>query len=110
MVRWFGAAAALAGMIDGAKDFSTENLQVTALIVLPTSANGAPGTTVAPVTLIVLHPLSAVSVGSVDLARLVLPAGFTERPWRGFDKASGAPASSHDPAAKWSTLPTGAPR
>lgn len=111
MVRWFGAAAALARLKDGSNEFATDSLQVTAAIVLPRPADdGASGTNGAPLTLIVLHPLSAVSTGSVDVARLVLPSGFTERSWPGFDKVLGVPAPAHDAAAKWSILPARAPR
>ena len=110
VVRWFGAAAALARLMEQAKKFATDSLQVTAAIVIPSPAgSGVSGATDAPVTLIVLHPLSAVSAGSVDVARLVLPAGFAERPWSGFDKASGVPIPVRDAGAKWSTLPAGSP-
>jgi uncharacterized membrane protein YphA (DoxX/SURF4 family) len=110
VVRWFGAAAALSRLMEGASEFATDSLQVTAAIVLPPTGNAAAGTAGAPVTLIVLHPLSAVSAGNVDLARLVLPAGFTERPWTGFDQASGVRAPARDAGAKWSAVPGGAPR
>jgi hypothetical protein len=111
VVRWFGATAALARLLNGSADFVADSLQVTAAIVLPpTSRGGASGATGAPVTLIVLHPLSATSAVHVDLARLVLPAGFVERPWPGFEEPSPAAITSHDPAAKWSTLPPNIPR
>lgn len=105
VVRWFGAAAALARVMDGSGEFSTDSLQVTALIVLPTSGSGTPGASGPPVTLIVLHPLTAVSAGSVDLARLVLPAGFTEQPWPGFEHAGNVPVPARDAGARWRTAP-----
>jgi hypothetical protein len=106
VVRWFGATAALARLLNGSEDFATDSLQVTSAIVRPpTTRRDTSGATGAAVTLIVLHPLSATSAVHVDLARLVLPAGFVERPWPGFEEPSRATITSHDAAAKWSTLP-----
>jgi hypothetical protein len=105
VIRWFGATAALTRLMKDSAGFATDSLQVTAAIILPSPAgNGASNATGAPVTLIVLHPLSAVSVGPTDLARLVLPADFVERPWPGFESPSRGASHAHDAAAKWSTL------
>ena len=105
VVRWFGAATALAGLHDSLGAFPADSLRVTAAIVLPASGTGAPGSTGTSVTLIVIHPLAGVATVRIDPARLVLPAGFTETPWPGFERASRVPGQSGDAAARWRTMP-----
>jgi hypothetical protein len=108
VVRWFGAAAALAGMPDSLGALPPDSLQVTAAIVLPTSGGGAPGASRAPVTLIVLHPMSRLTSVRIDRARLVLPAGFTETPWPGFERESRPAVAAREAADRWRTVPAAA--
>jgi hypothetical protein len=105
VIRWFGAAATLARLLGNPASFPTDSPRVTAAIVLPPSGRGASRTTTAPTTLIVLHPLTAVTRASVDPARLVLPAGFRNRPWHGFERVVRHPVAAPDPAARWRTIP-----
>jgi pimeloyl-ACP methyl ester carboxylesterase len=104
VVRWFGAAAVLASMRDGFKATSPDSLRVTAAIVLPTPGSGGSGATGAPLTLIVLHSLAEVATAGIDPARLVLPQGFSERPWPGFERAARSPTSLPGAAARWRTM------
>jgi hypothetical protein len=108
VVRWFGAAAVLASMRDGFRATPPDSLRITTAIVLPTPGSGGSGATGAPLTLIVLHPLAEVAIASVDPARLVLPQGFTERPWPGFERAARLPTSLPTAAARWRTVPSAA--
>lgn len=109
VVRWFGAAAVLANMPSSLGALPPDSLRVTAAIVLPTSGGRAAGAPSAPVTLIVLHPLSGVSTYSIDPARMVLPAGFVEKSWP-VERASPLPAPSPDAAARWRTMPAASHR
>jgi hypothetical protein len=108
VVRWFGAAAALAGMRDGLDALPRDALQVTAAVVLPRFGFGAPGATTEHVNLIVIHPLIRVAATSIDPARLVLPAGFTETRWPGFEHASPSAVSPRAATDRWRTLPAAA--
>jgi hypothetical protein len=103
-IRWFGASAVLARMAGNLGGLSPDSLRITAAIVLP-SRGGAPGSPRAPVTLIVLHALRDVAIARVDPARLVVPAGFVERPWPGFEGASNIPGPAGGAAERWRTMP-----
>jgi len=85
-VRWFGAAAALAAMSTGTDSLRSANLQVTTAVVLPRGRS-------APLNLIVLHALREPARVEIDAARLVLPSGFNETPWPGFERAVNVPAN-----------------
>lgn len=108
VVRWFGAAAALAGMGDAIEALPRDSLQVTAAVVLPRFGFGAPPAAVEHVNLIAIHPLIRVTVAAIDPARLVLPSGFTETPWPGFWHAPGSAVSPRDATDRWRTIPTAA--
>ena len=104
VVRWFGASAVLARMAGSAGELSPDSLRLTAAIVLPPRGD-AQGSPRAPVTLIVLHPLRDVAIARVDPARLVLPAGFVERPWPGFEGASNLPVPARGAVESWRAIP-----
>lgn len=105
VVRWFGAASTLAGMPDSLGVLPPDSLQVTAAIVVPAAGGTARGANGAPVTLIVVHPLSGLTTVSIDPTRLVLPAGFTETPWPGFEQAAPPAVATHHAADRWRTVP-----
>jgi hypothetical protein len=107
VVRWFGAAATLAGMPDSIGALPPDSLQVTAAIVVPTAGGDAPRASIAPVTLVVLHPLSRLMTVRIDRARLVLPGGYTEIPWPGFER-SRPTITVRDGADRWRTVPAAA--
>jgi hypothetical protein len=107
VVRWFGAVATLAGMPDSLGALPPDSLQVTAAVVLPAAGGTAPGASSAPVTLVVVHPLSRLTTVSIDPTRLALPAGFTETPWPGFERAAPPAVATRDAADRWRTVPVG---
>jgi hypothetical protein len=108
VVRWFGAAAALAGMRDSLEALPLDSLQVTAAVVLPRFGFGAPAATAAHVNLIAIHPLTRVAIASIAPERLVLPAGFTRTPWPGFEGVSRSAFPSRDAADRWRSMPVAA--
>jgi hypothetical protein len=108
VVRWFGAAAALAGMRDSLEALPVDSLQVTAAVVLPRFGFGAPAATAAHVNLIAIHPLTRVAIAGIDPARLILPPGFTETPWPGFEHASRSAVSPREATDRWRTMPAAA--
>ena len=103
VVRWFGAARALATAPGGLRALPPDSLQVTAAVILT-----APGENRAPVNLIVLHSLSGLAAVDVSADRLILPADFRETSWPGYDRASKPARFSRDAGAKWRSMP-GAP-
>jgi hypothetical protein len=105
VARWFGAAAVLAQMARQPGGLSPDSLQVTAAIVLPTSDRHAQGPPEAPLTLIVLHSLTRVRTAAIDRRRLVLPSGFVERPWPGFERTAHLPVPLRDVAGRWRIMP-----
>lgn len=101
VVRWMGPTAALATLGDSIKPLDS-SLQVTAVVVLPAQ----PGRS-SEVNLILLHQMWGISVSDIDLTTLVLPTGYTEVAWPGFEHASGLPAGSSKFAAHWRAPPAG---
>ena len=99
VARWFGAARALATMPGGVASLAQASLQVTAAIILGSQRNARE-----PESLIVLHALSGLISAQIDARRLVLPAGYAEAPWPGFERAAGRAVASSDPA-RWRKLP-----
>ena len=95
VVRWMGPTAALATLSDSIKPLDS-SLQVTSVVVVPAQ----PGRS-SEVNLILLHAMSGISVTDVDVSDLILPTGYTEVPWRGFEHASGLPKPSSEFAAHW---------
>ncbi len=76
VVRWFGAARALATMPGGVDGLPVDSLQVTAAVLL-----GSQRTESEPEGLIVLHDLLMLTSVQMDPARLLLPAGYAETSW-----------------------------
>lgn len=105
VVRWFGAAAALAGMSDSLRVLPPDSLRVTAAVVLSTSPGDTAGAGSVPLTLVVLHPLSRAATASVDRSRLVLPEGFTQTPWPGFGNAPPRAGTANGATDRWRRSP-----
>lgn len=104
-VRWFGAAAVLAAMHSAVDTLPRDSLQVTALVVLPTSRAATQGEHGSYVALVVQHLMSGVTSARIDPMRLVLPAGYTERPWAGTTKVRASVTRSGMSADRWRTRP-----
>jgi hypothetical protein len=104
-VRWFGAAAVLAAMHSSIDTLPRDSLQVTTLVVLPTSSVSAQGASGSYVALVVQHLMSGVTSAHIDPARLVLPAGYTETPWVGTTNVAASVTDSNMSADRWRTPP-----
>lgn len=100
-IRWFGAAAALSALSVASDSLSGADLQITAAVVLPRGR-------IAPLNLIVLHPLRGAARMEIDAARFVLPSGFKETPWPGFERAGQMPASEAV-VDRWRRMPVPTP-
>jgi hypothetical protein len=98
VVRWMGVAASLATLRDSVTRVDS-SLQVTAVAVLPPQSSAFGET-----NLILLHPMSRIADTDVDVSRLVLPAGYVETPWPGFEHASNLPRWSSETADRWRTF------
>ena len=99
IVRWMGVAIALATLRDSISPLDAD-LQLTAVAVLPPESS-----TSGPTNLILLHPMSGVSTADIDVARLVLPAGYTETAWPGFEHAPNLTSLSADSGRHWQVSP-----
>lgn len=97
VARWMAVSAALATLRDSIVPLDSY-LQLTSVAVLPAQ----PGLS-AETNLILLHPMSDIAVADIDVTRLVLPAGYTETSWPGFERASNLPARSGETARHWQT-------
>jgi hypothetical protein len=100
IARWFGPSQAMAAMPNLSDILSAGTVGITA--VAPVSP---PGDNAAPVNFTMQHSISGVQAIEVDLSRLVLPAGFTETRWPGFDAAPSLPRVSPDRGERWRMLP-----
>jgi hypothetical protein len=101
VVRWFGPSQALANM----RVVSSGLLGGSAFGVTSVAPLRAPGENRAATNLITQHSILRLEPVVVDLSRLVLPDGFTETPWPGFEAAPNLPAPSPDNGAKWRSMP-----
>jgi hypothetical protein len=112
VVRWFGAAAALATMPDSVGALPPDSLQVTTAVVFLASGAGtaAPGSgRRTPVNLIVLHALAGMTTARIAPERLVLPAAYIETPWPGVGRASQRPPRADDSGGRWREFPAPSP-
>jgi hypothetical protein len=99
VARWMAVTMALATLRDSISPRGSD-LQLTAVAVLPPQSTPSPET-----NLILLHPMFGIADTEIDVTRLVLPAGYTETPWPGFEHASNVPAPSSETAKRWRTIP-----
>jgi hypothetical protein len=99
VARWFEVAAALATRSGGVRALAPDGVEVTSVVLL--RRPGMRASSVAYTEM--LAPLRLTDV-DVDSARLVLPAGYTETRWPGYEHASGVRAPSQRAAVRWYTL------
>jgi hypothetical protein len=100
VVRWMGVTAALATLRDSTPQRDSD-LQLTAVGVLPAQSSASGET-----NLILLYPMSGIVDTEIDVTRLMLPTGYAETPWPGFERASNLPVRMKDAAQRWLTAPT----
>jgi hypothetical protein len=99
VVRWFGAGAALYALSTATDSLQGADLQLTTAVVL--NARGQSG----PLNLIVLHPIHDLAHAEIEASRLVLPAGFAETMWPGFEHEMTVPTKNDDVVARWRRIP-----
>jgi hypothetical protein len=99
VIRWFWPTKALANLAPLPNGMPDGRVSVTTIALLnpPTQSSAA-------VNFSTLHYISGLKRVAVDLSRLVLPNGFTETTWPGFDGVLNLPLSS-EKVAKWRVVP-----
>jgi len=100
VVRWFAATRALAALMVKGDTLGGAKPTVTALGLWPEQAD-----TVPPTAIIEVRPFTGLRRADVNVDRLVLPAGYTEAPWPGFEQAQQVFPTSADSGAYWKRPP-----
>ena len=99
VARWFEIAAALATMPNGVSAMAPDGVEVTSVVLLRKQ-----GLRDSRVTYLeMLGPLHLTAV-DVDPVRLVLPAGYSETRWRGFEHVPSVGAPLQTMGVRWQTL------
>jgi len=100
VARWFGVAAAIASRPGGVSGLPRDRLQVTSVALLR-----RPGDRDNYLRYLgLLTPLELAAI-DIDRSRLVLPMGYTETRWPGFERDSSVRAPSRDGSQHWRSLP-----
>ena len=100
VVRWFGAARALAALMAKGDVLGGATATVTALGLWGESADTVPPTAITEV-----RPFTALRRTDVPEDRLVLPAAYTEAPWPGYERVQQVFPTSADRGAYWKRPP-----
>ena len=100
VARWFEVAAALATRPGGVRALEPAGaLEITSVALLR-----RPGARRPSITYRELLAPSGLAAVDVDPVRLVLPAGYRETPWPGFERMPGLRTAAPTAAAHWRTL------
>lgn len=99
VARWFEVAAALATRPGSVRALAPDGVEVTSVVLLRGPEMRASSVAYTEM----LAPLR-LTVADVDSARLVLPVGYTETRWPGFEHAPRLRAPPRRAAARWHTL------
>ena len=100
VVRWFAATRALAALMVKGDTLGGAKPTVTALGLWAEEAD-----TVPPTAIIEVRPFTGLRRADVSVDRLVLPGGYTEAPWPGFEHAQQVFPTSADSGAYWKRPP-----
>jgi hypothetical protein len=100
VVRWFGPSQALANMTASGATLPKGIASLTAVLALHPPVGNRPR-----INFITEHMIWGIKPIDVDQSRLVLPDGFTETKWPGFDGQPNTPPISADEGAKWRVRP-----
>jgi hypothetical protein len=100
VARWFGVAAAIASTPGGVGALPRDRLRVTTVALLRW-----PGEKDFRVRYLGLLTPVGVAAAEVDRRRLLLPAGYRETRWPGFDRATTPRLHSRTRIERWRTLP-----
>jgi hypothetical protein len=99
-VRWFAATRALAGLLLRGDTLSRRMPTLTALGLWREASD-----TVPPTAVIEMRPFGNPRPVDVRAELLRLPAGYTEAPWPGYEKAQQVFPTSADSGAYWRRFP-----
>jgi hypothetical protein len=100
VVRWFAATRALAALMVKGDTLGGATPTVTALGLW-----AEPADTIPPTAIIEVRPFTGLRRADVSVDRLMLPAGYTEAPWPGFEQAQQVFPTSADSGAYWKRPP-----
>jgi hypothetical protein len=100
VVRWFAASRALAAMM-----LRGDALGGAVPTVLALGLWGESVDTIPPTPLTEMRPFTALRRTNVSEERLVLPAGYTEAPWPGYEHVQQVFPTSADHGAHWKRPP-----
>jgi hypothetical protein len=100
VARWFGVAAAIASRPGGVRSLPRDRLQVTSVTLLR-----RPGETDRYLRYLGLLTPLHLAAAVIDPSRLVLPSGYRETRWPGFERESSVRVPSPDASRHWRSLP-----
>ncbi len=100
-VRWFAATRALAALMMKGDTLGRATPTVTALGLWAEAVD-----TVPPTAIIEVRPFTSLRRTAVSVERLVLPVGYTEAPWSGYERAQQVFPTSADSGAYWRRSPS----
>jgi hypothetical protein len=100
VVRWFAATRALAALMTKGDTLGGATPTVTALGLW-----AEPTDTVPPTAIVEVRPFTGLRRAAVSVDRLVLPAGYVEAPWPGYEQAQQVFPTSADSGAYWKRPP-----
>jgi len=100
VVRWFAATRALAALLMKGDTLDRAHPTVTALGLWAEQAD-----TVPPTAIVEVRSFMNVRRADVSVDRLVLPTGYTEAPWPGYEKVQQVFPTSADSGAYWKRPP-----
>ena len=100
MLRWFAPTRALAALMMKGDVLNGATATVTALGLW-----GDPVDTIPPTSIVEKRPFTSLQRTEVPAERLVLPAGYTEAPWPGFERVQQVFPTSADQGAHWRRPP-----
>jgi len=101
VVRWFAATRALAALMLKGDTIEAAKPTVTALGLWAEQAD-----TVPPTAIIEVRPFTGLRRADVSIDRLVVPAGYIEAAWPGFEQVQQVFPTSADSGAYWKRPPT----
>jgi hypothetical protein len=99
-VRWFAPTRAVAGLMLRGDTLGSLKPTLTALGLW-----GEPDDTVPPTAIIEVRPFNGLRRVDVARERLLLPGGYAEAPWPGYEKVQQVFPTSADGGAYWRGLP-----
>ena len=100
VIRWFAPSRALASLMIKGDAFGGAAPTLTALGLWGESVD-----TIPPTALVEVRPFTALRRIDVSEERLVLPAGYTEAPWPGYEHVQQVFPTSADEGAHWKRPP-----